>query len=809
MRGSKSNNRRKDLMASAAGRGLTATNPIRTPIILGRSSLAALLIMTAIPAAAQTVLPRPEEPFAGTIGETYADSKPAFPKRVVAPDGAPNVFLIMTDDVGFGAASTFGGPIPTPNLDRLAARGLVYNRFHTTAMCSPTRAALLTGRNHHAVANGIVANLSTGFPGYTNILPKSAATLAEVLRQNGYNTAMFGKHHNAPEGDVSPAGPFDLWPTGLGFETFYGFMAAETNQFTPALYRDTTPIPTLTHGVLDEALASEAIRWIHGQKAAAPHKPFFVYYATGSTHAPIQAPPEWIARFRGQFDKGWDAVRAETFARQRRMGTIPANTVNTERPAGIKAWADLTPDERRINARMMEAYAGMLAYQDAQIGRVLDELDRMGESGNTLVLFIEGDNGASAEAGPNGGTNPMAHFVNGMREDTASLVANLDKIGGPDAAPNIGFGWAWASNAPFPLFKQFASHLGGTRNGLVVSWPDRIKARGLRSQFTHVIDVMPTVLEAAGIPAPQNVNGVTQQRIDGVSFAYSFAAPGAPERHETQYFEMLGNRAIYHKGWLASTTPVSLPWSRGASVPPNQYKWELYDLRKDFSQSHDLAAKEPGRLREMQNLFRTEAARNQVFPLDDRMSLARFEAAQGSGTEENHFVYWGPGISVPSASAPSLFARGFRIAAQIDLPEGGATGPLVALGSKFGGWSFYLKEGRPVALMAASQQDGDQSRIAAAQPLRPGRTSLVFDFRYAGGVNAGGELVILANGSEIARGPIARTMSKLPELTDTLDIGFDASTPVTDDYPRDKAFTGGITKVEITLGKAGAPGGAP
>lgn len=773
-----------------------------------RSLIATLLAGTgSLAMAGGPVLPAPQAPFAGKIGETYADSVQAFPEPIKAPAGAPNVFLILTDDVGFGAASTFGGPIPTPNLDRLAERGLVYNRFHTTAMCSPTRAALLTGRNHHAVSNGIVANLTTGFPGYNNVMPKSAATVAEILRQNGYNTAMFGKHHNAPEAHVSPEGPFDLWPTGLGFEQFYGFMAAETNQFTPALYRDTTAIPTLKEGVLDKALADEAIHWIHGQKAAAPDKPFFVYYATGSAHAPLQAPAEWMAKFKGQFDKGWDAVRAETYARQRKAGIIPANTKNTPRPEGIQSWKDLTPDQKRVNARMMEAYAAMLAYQDDQIGRVLDELDRMGESGNTLVMFIEGDNGAAAEGNANGSTNPMSVFANAMQETDADLIANIDKIGGPDAVPNYGYGWAWATNAPFRMFKQYASHLGGTRNGFVVSWPDRIKARGIRSQFTHVVDVMPTILEAAGVETPTMVNGVQQQRIDGVSFAYSFDAPKAPERHTTQYFEMMGNRAIYHNGWLASTTPPDEPWTKNrGATPPDQYKWELYDLVNDFSQANDLAAKEPARLSELQALFQVQAQQNNVLPLDNRMTLARFGAAQGQLPLRDRYTYWGPGISVPVLRAAPLLARSFRITADVEQSGALAEGPLVSLGSKFGGWSFYLKQGRPVALMAASQQDGDQSKVEASDALPMGATKLVFDFRYDGGQNAGGEMIISANGKEIGRGRIARTISKLPEMTDTMDIGFDADTPVTDDYPMGAKFTGQINKVEIHPGKPGASG---
>lgn len=772
------------------------------------ASVAALLLGTS-PLAAQTVLPAAPAPFAGKIGETYADSTQAFAKPVTAPKGAPNIFVILTDDVGFSAASTFGGPIPTPNLDRLAARGLVYNRFHTTAMCSPTRAALLTGRNHHAVGNGIVANLSTGFPGYDNIMPKSAATVAEILRQNGYNTAMIGKHHNAPEAHTSPAGPFDLWPTGLGFEHFFGFMAAETNQFTPALYRGTMAVPTLTEGVLDKALADDAINWVHSQKAAAPDKPFFLYYATGSAHAPIQAPADWLLKFRGKFDKGWDVVRAETYARQRKAGIIPANAENTARPDGIMAWKDMTADQRLINARMMEAYAAMLAYQDDQIGRVLDELDRMGEAGNTLVMFIEGDNGAAAEGGHDGSNNPMANFANGMKEDDKVLLANLEKIGGPDAVANYGFGWAWATNAPFRMFKQYASHLGGTRNGFVVSWPDKIKARGIRSQFTHVNDVMPTILDVVGLKAPESVNGVKQQPIDGVSFAYSFDAPAAPERHDTQYFEMMGNRAIYHQGWLASSTPENAPWKRtDNSKLPSDYAWELYDLRSDFSQARDLAAKQPAKLKEMQALFHSEAKRNNVLPLDDRMTLARFQAAMGQHPTRDRYTYWGGNISIPTVNAAPVLGRAFRITADVELPEAPANGAIVAIGSKFGGWSFYLKDGRPTALMAATQLDGDQSSVVAASVLPAGKTQLVFDFRYAGGFNAGGEMIISANGREIGRGPIARTISKYPEMTDTLDIGFDADTAVTNDYAQGGHFTGKIAKVDIEVGKPGAAGPA-
>lgn len=769
-----------------------------------------------------TVLPRPDQPFTGQIGQTYADSTPAFPKPVTAPPNAPNIFMILGDDIGFAAASTFGGPVPTPNLDRLAARGLVYNRFHTTAMCSPTRASLLTGRNHHAVGNGIVANLSTGYPGYNNVMPRSAATIAEVLKQNGYNTAMFGKHHNAPEAHVSAAGPFDMWPTGLGFEHFWGFMGAETNQFTPALYNGTTPIPTLAEGgpntnpvpdpnlVLDRALADQTINWIHNQQAAAPDKPFFAYLATGSAHAPLQAPADWIARFKGQFDEGYDVMQARIVERQKKMGIIPANTRATPRPDGIPAWKDLSPARKKINARFMEVYAAMLAYQDNQIGRILDELDRMGEADNTLVVWITGDNGAAPEGGADGSLNPMAGFANNLQESEETLLANLDKVGGRDAVANWGYGWVWATNAPMPYGKQMASHLGGTRNGMVISWPERIKARGIRSQFGHVTDIVPTILEATGLPAPKTVNGIAQQPIDGVSLAYTFDAPKAPERHTTQYFEMMGNRAIYHDGWLASTTPVNAPWKpiRGVALPTD-YKWELYDLRSDFGQTRDLAAKNPSKLNEMKALFDKEARRNNVFPLDDRMKMERFLAASSLVPQRDHYTYWGAGISTPVLLGAPLLNRSFRVTAEVDLADATQSAPVVAAGSNFAGWSFYLDEGRPTAIVAASHYAKDQHIVASPVALRPGKTILVFDFRYDGEVNAGGEMIVSANGTELARGRMPATFSKYVEMTDTLDIGFDADTPVTTAYPLGSRLSGSIARVDISVGKVGRKDAAP
>lgn len=750
-------------------------------------------------------LPAPAPPFTGRIGTTYLDSAPAFPVQRIAPRGAPNIVLILTDDVGFGAAGTFGGPVPTPNLDRLAARGVVYSRFHTTAMCSPTRAALLTGRNHHAVGNGIVANLATGFPGYNNLMPKSAATIAEVLRQNGYSTAMFGKHHNAPEDQVSPQGPFDLWPTGLGFEYFFGFMAAETNQFTPALYRGITALPTLREGVLDRALADDAIAWLHGQRAVDPEKPYFIYYATGSTHGPLQAPADWIARFRGSFAAGWDKVRADTVARQIALGYLPEGSRVTTRPAGIPAWSELKPESQRIAARMMEAYAGMLAYQDDQIGRLLNEIDRIGDGDDTLVLFIEGDNGAAAEAGMLGSTNPMSRFQNGMRETEADLLAGIDTFGGPLAVGNYGYGWAWAMNAPNPYVKSYASHLGGVRNGLVVAWPARIRTHGVRSQFGHVVDVMPTLLEAAGIEAPSSVSGVAQQPIDGVSLVYSFNDPRAPERHTTQYFEMMGNRALYHDGWWACTTPQRVQW--GPPPPqgsnPADYKWELYDLRSDPAQAVDIASSQALKLAEMQRLFQQEAERNNVFPLDDRLTASRFGQAAAHAGVRNRYTYWGAGISVPVARAAPMFNRSFKVAAEVEVPDAGVDGTLLAVGSRFGGWSFHLVDGRPVAVMAASQMPNDQYAVTADEPVSPGRLLLEYDFQFDGGRNAGGVMTIRANGRQVGQGRIARTLTLLPEISDTLDVGFDADTPVVDG-PGGQPFGGRIDRVDVLLPGAGA-----
>ncbi len=627
-----------------------------------------------------SVLPRPPEPFTGTLAPTEGGSTPSFPVTVKAPAGAPNILLVMTDDVGFASASTFGGPVPTPNLDRLAARGLKYNQFHTTAICSPTRAALLTGRNHHAVGTGTLADIASPYPGYTMMIPRSAATVARVLRDNGYNTAMFGKDHNVPGNQRSAAGPFEQWPTERGFEHFYGFVAGDTDQWRPALYDGTTPVDGSHRPagyILERDLADRTIEWLHNQKAAAPDKPFFIYYASGSAHAPHQAPADWIARFRGKFDQGWDRQREETLARQKALGIVPANTDLVPRPAGIPAWDDLSAEQKRVYARYMEVYAGMLAFQDAQFGRLLDEIERMGIADNTLVAFIQGDNGGSGEGGATGSLNEVAKLSLGdgaAEEDPQWLAGHLDMMGGPDTYQVFPAGWAFAMNTPFPWLKQLASHLGGVRNGLVVSWPGRIKAQGeLRTQYHHVIDVMPTLLDAAGVPAPGMVDGVAQQRIDGTSMIYSFDAPGAPSTRRTQYYEINGNRGIYHDGWLANTTPRNMPWhiarSRAGS-DTSTYDWELYDLASDFSQAHNLAAAQPGRLEQMQALFDEEARRNNVYPIQDTGAQSRgMKMAQATGSFRNSYVYWGPNIRLPLMAAPPIFFMPFSLQAELGDPR--------------------------------------------------------------------------------------------------------------------------------------------
>jgi arylsulfatase len=786
-------------------------------LLLASSALTPLCAEDAAPPANDgAALPYsyPPHPFTGKVGPTESQSVPDFhlTAPVKAPAGAPNILLILTDDVGFGASSTFGGPIATPNLDQLAQHGLRYNEFQTTAICSATRAALLTGRNHHEVGTPAVVEITSPYPGYDGIIPKSAATIARILTDNGYNTAMFGKHHNTPNEENSPAGPMDRWPLGLGFQHFYGFIGGDADQYRPNLINDNTRVedPHRPKGyLLDKDLADHAIAWIHAQKAAAPDKPFFVYYAPGTTHAPHQAPADWIAKFRGKFDQGWDKLREETLARQKAMGIVPANTDLAPRPKQIPAWDSLSPEEKRVDARYAEVYAGMLAYEDAQIGRVLDEIKRTGLSDNTIVVFVEGDNGASAEGGPAGTLDELVGVQGYDDAKTVDhwLAQHLDIMGGPRTEEDYPAGWAFALDAPFPWFKQIASHLGGVRNGLVISWPGHIKDEGhVRTQYHHVIDITPTLLEVAQVKAPQEVDGIAQQHIDGVSMAYSFDQPNAPSPHDTQYYEMLGNRGIYHDGWLANTTPRNMPWEITQFRPGSDvttYNWELYDLNTDYGQAHDLAAKDPGRLKDMQALFDAEATRNNAFPIQD--SGATYRAARmirATGAFRSQYVFWGKDVQLPNVSSPPIFALPFSIDARIDVPNH-ANGVIVASGSLFGGWSFYLKDGKPVAFASASNLPWQQSRIAASKPLAAGRNDVKFDFSPAG---QGGTLTISVNGAQFARGEIRYRPRVMAGIDETFDIGRDTGVAVSDEYQDEGIFTGGIDKVEVdvALPKSGA-----
>ena len=753
------------------------------------------------------VLPKPEANFQGRLGTLVTESTPGFPERVKPPQGAPNILLIMTDDEGFGASSTFGGPVPRPTLDRLAAEGLRYNRFHTTAICSPTPAALLTGRNQHAVRTGNVVDMATPFPGYWSNIPRSAASVARILRDNGYNTAMFGKEHNVPPWERSAAGPFERWPTGMGFEYFFGFVGGDADQWHPSLFRNTSRVigDVLKGGeTLDEAFARDAIQWIHNQKAAHSGKPFFVYYAPGTPHAPHQAPAHWIARFEGQFDQGWDRIREETFGRQKASGVIPADAILTPRPEQIPAWDTLSPDQQRVAARMMEVFAATVAYQDAQIGRIIGELERMGELENTLVLFITGDNGGSGEGGPRGNTNEIGEITNNVHDSDAWLLQSIDEMGGARTYQNYPVGWAWAMNTPFPWVKQVASHLGGTRNGLVVAWPEGITGGANRSHFAHVTDIVPTLLDVAGIAPPERVDGVTQQPFAGVSLRYSFEDADAPERHTTQYFESQANRASYHQGWWANTVPRRMPWQQKAPQGrADDYDWQLFNLNEDYSQHRDLAGQHPEKLRALQRLWMAEAKRNNVLPVDDRFGFERAKDLyfwMASGRSE--FVYWGSGIQVESSAAPSFAGRAYTVSADVVIPGQTTTGVLVSLGSWFGGWSFYLKENRPVLHYAASTKPQDQFQIAADQPLRAGPVILTYEFAPdRPGFHQGGTVRILADGELIAEGPVARTIVRPAGLGETFDIGFDAGTPVSTEYQQQGHFAGEILKVEVQLGE--------
>lgn len=747
----------------------------------------------------RTVLPIPTPPFNGQIAEHVEDATPGTARPVQAPEGAPNVFLMMSDDVGFAMSSAFGGPVPTPNFERLAQQGQRYNRFNTTAICSPSRAALLTGRNHHNAGVGWLSDIPSPFPGYGGRILPETATVAQILRLNGYNTAMFGKHHNLPSNERSEAGPFDAWPTGLGFDYFFGFITGDIDQFSPVLYRGIHRVePDAEEGrLLDARLADDMIRWVHNQKAAAPDKPFLMYLAPGSTHAPHQAPPEYIARFKGQFDQGWDAMREETYRRQLAAGIIPKGTALTPRPAEIPAWDSLTAEQKAFAARTMEVAAAQLVYQDEQIGRVLAELERMGQLDNTVVAMVLGDNGPSAEVGINGSINELRGMGSrGNPESEAWMHANIDNLGGPLTYQTYPAGWAWAMSTPLRWTKQYASMLGGIRNGMILSWAGHVAKPGaVCAEFTHLNDMVPTILDAANIPAPTMVLGTKQKPMDGQSLLPSLANCDA-DKPRTQYFEIGGKVGLYHNGWFLSGDDGRTPWE---NLPPGgarpEITWSLYDLSKDFSQSTDLAAREPERVKQMEALWKQEAAQNNVFPLDHRFAMAR-GASIMRGPPEKHFEFWGKDVSLPTTSPLVPILRSFTLQADLRLDSATASGAVMAFGSRFGGWSLYLDQGRPMFVGARSTDPDEITHVRADQALPKGETKLKMRFAVE---KMGGPAVVTisADGKELATGQLPSSMLMAAGNGETLDIGRDIGVPVTEYRTPHGAIEGDIPHVTI------------
>ena len=761
---------------------------------------------------ARTMLPIPDRPRPGLTTYDAKDSATSYPpiEPLLPPEGAPNVLVILLDDVGFGASSAFGGPCRTPVAERLAASGLKFNRFHTTALCAPTRQALLTGRNHHSVGMGSITETATSAPGNSSLRPNTKAPLAMTLKLNGYSTAQFGKCHEVPVWQSSPIGPFDAWPSGGGgFETFYGFIGGENNQWEPALYEGTTPVEppaTPEEGYhLTEDLADRAIGWVRTQKALAPDKPFFVYFAPGATHAPHHVPAEWADRYKGEFADGWDAQREKTFARQKELGVIPAEAELTPRHDEIPAWDDMPENLKAVLEREMEVYAGFLEHTDHHVGRVLDAIEDLGILDDTLVYYIIGDNGASAEGTVNGAFNEMANF-NGMAalETPEFMRSKMTEFGSPTSYNHYAVGWAWAMDTPFQWTKQVASHWGGTRNGTIVHWPRAIHDRGgIRSQFTHVIDIAPTILEAAGLPEPTQVNGVQQSPMEGRSMLYAFENADAPESHDLQYFEMFGNRGIYHQGWSA-VTKHRTPWVMvGGALPAfDDDVWELYDGAVDYSQARDLAREQPERLRELQRLWLIEAVKYNVLPLDDRTAERLDPGMAGRPTlirGDSQLFFPGMG-RLSENSVVSIKNRSFSVTAEVDVPAGGAQGVIIAQGGRFGGWSLYLLDG--VARFVYNALGIRRFTIAAASAVTPGIHQVRAEFAYdGGGLAKGGDVTLYYDGTPVGTGRVDVTQPMVFSADETTDIGYESGTPVSDDYtPQTSRFRGRINWVQIDLG---------
>jgi arylsulfatase len=778
------------------------------------------------PNATQTIdgryLPNPPPPFGGEITPNALQSKPYWPPRVVPPQGAPNVLLIMTDDTGFGAASTFGGVIPTPALERIATMGLRYTNMHSTALCSPSRAALITGRNHHTAGFGVISEQATGFPGYDSVIGKDVATIGTILRDNGYSTSWFGKDHNTPAFQASQAGPFDQWPIGMGFEYFYGFIGGDTSQWQPNLFRQTTPIYPYVGKPgwnLTTAMADDAIAHMKMLNDVDPTKPFFVYYVPGATHAPHHATPEWIKKMSDMhlFDKGWNELRNTVFANQKQLGVIPPDAKLTPWPDDLlKRWDLLTADEKKMFIRQADVYAAYLAYVDDEIGRVIQAVEDLGKLDNTLIIYIVGDNGSSAEGTLIGTPNEVAS-INGFSVPVEDQLKYFYDVWGSDRTYNhMAVPWAWAFDTPFSWTKQIASHFGGVRQGTAIAWPKVIKdAGGIRHQFHHFVDIVPTILEVTGIPAPVMVNGIAQKPMEGVSLAYTFdqAKANAPSRHRTQYFEMMGDRAIYQDGWIASTKVIRPPWDLVGAVNPNpadNVTWELYDLTKDWTQANDVAAANPAKLKQMQDLFWVEAAKYNVLPLDASMATRAVTPKPSLAAGRTVFTYTGEVTGIPPGDAPSLLNTSYTVTADVEIPPGGAEGMLNTSGGRFGGYGFYLLKGKPV--FTWNLLDLQRVRWEGPEALSPGKHTLEFDFKYDGlgfatlafnsvsGIGRSGTGVLKIDGKVVATQTMEHTIPIILQFDETFDVGTDTGTPVDDkDYQVPFTFTGKLNKLTLSI----------
>jgi arylsulfatase A-like enzyme len=763
-------------------------------------------------------LPAPPPKFEGRIERNAAQSKPYWPPRVVPPKGAPNILLIMTDDTGFGVTRTFGGVVPSPTLDRIARNGLRYTNFNSTALCSPTRAALITGRNHHSVGFGVVAEQATGFPGYDSFIPGDKVTIGRILKDHGYRTAWFGKDHNTPSFQASQAGPFDQWPIGMGFDYFYGFVGGDANQWAPNLFRNTTAIYPYVGKPgwnLTTAMADDAIQYLKRITAIDPDQPFFLYYVPGAVHAPHNPTPEWVKKISDMhlFDKGWNQLRETVYANQKKLGVIPPDAKLTPWPDKLlKNWGQLTPSEKRLFIRQADVFAAYFAYVDHEIGRVIQQVADMGKLDNTLIIYIAGDNGNSAEGSLVGTPNEVAS-LQGVDVPVQDQLKVLDAWGSDKTYPHMAVGWSWAFDTPFSWTKQVASHFGGVRQGMAISWPARIQDRGgIRNQFHHVIDIVPTILEATGIEAPRTVDGIPQKPIEGVSMVYTFDAANAraPSRHTTQYFEMLGDHALYHDGWILSTKVMRVPWDVAGAVSqdPAHYPYELYDLRNDWTQSEDVAAKYPRKVQELDGLFWREAKKYQVLPLDASLTTRVVAPRPSLAAGRTHFSWTGEVTGTPNGDAPPLVATSFRYRADVEVPGPGAQGMIVTQGGRFGGYGFYVRDAKPVFVYNFL----DLKRTRWEGPaLSAGRHTLEFDFKYDGlglatlafnstsGIGRGGTGVLKVDGQEVARRTVEQTIPLIMQWDENFDVGADTGTPVAEDYQVPFPFTGRIARLTLDI----------